>query len=337
MTPSSKILVCGAGGFIGGHLVHRLKREGFWVRAIDIKAHEYNPPNDEWAADQFILGDLRDPAVVRSAVDGIDEVYQLAADMGGAGYIFTGEHDAAVMHNSATINLNVLEFGRQAGVKKVFYSSSACIYPERNHLDPNNPICSEDSAYPAAPDSEYGWEKLFSERLYLSYMRNYKVAVRIARFHNIFGTHGTWDGGREKAPAALCRKIAEAESTGEIEIWGDGEQTRSFLYIDDCLDGVRVLMDSDHTGPFNIGSEEMVTINELARRVMQIAGKNLRIRHIPGPLGVRGRSSDNRLVKATLNWEPAMDLNSGLRPTYEWIASQVQARVTDRQSVTASR
>jgi nucleoside-diphosphate-sugar epimerase len=324
ITARPNILVCGAGGFIGGHLVKRLKQEGFWVRAIDIKAHEYAPSE----ADEFLLGDLRDPAAVRESVQGIDEIYQLAADMGGAGYIFTGDHDAAVMHNSATINLNVLEYGRLAGVRKFFYSSSACIYPERNQLDPDNPVCSEDSAYPAAPDSEYGWEKLFSERLYLSYMRNYGVSVRIARFHNIFGPNGTWDGGREKAPAAICRKVAEAEEGGEIEIWGDGKQTRSFLYIDDCLDGVRALMKSVHTGPFNIGSEEMVTINELARRAMQIAGKPLRLRHIPGPLGVRGRCSDNLRVKAALNWEPAMDLNSGLRITYEWISSKVRERQT---------
>jgi GDP-D-mannose 3',5'-epimerase len=323
----NRILVCGAGGFIGGHLVKRLKREGFWVRGIDLKAHEYAPS----AADEFLLGDLRDPDTVRRAVQDVEQVYQLAADMGGAGYIFTGEHDAAVMHNSAMINLNVLEFGRLAGIKKVFYSSSACIYPEYNQTDPNNPICSEDSAYPAAPDSEYGWEKLFSERLYLSYMRNHGVAVRIARFHNIFGPDGSWDGGREKAPAAICRKVAEAANDGEtgdgeIEIWGDGEQTRSFLYIDDCLDGVRALMESEHSGPFNIGSEEMVTINELARRTMAIAGKRLRVKHIPGPLGVRGRSSDNRLVREKLGWQPKLDLNAGLRPTYQWIAAQVERK-----------
>lgn len=318
----TRILVCGAGGFIGGHLVTRLKREGFWVRGVDVKTHEYAPS----AADEFLLGDLREPDVVRRVLKGIDQVYQLAADMGGAGYIFTGEHDAAVMHNSAMINLNVLEFGRRAGVEKIFYSSSACIYPEHNQLDPNNPICTEDSAYPAAPDSEYGWEKLFSERLYLSYMRNHGMAVRIARFHNIFGPDGTWDGGREKAPAAICRKVAEAEDSSEIEMWGDGEQTRSFLYIEDCLDGVRALMDSEYSGPFNIGSEEMVTINELAHRAMAIAGKRLRIKHIPGPLGVRGRCSDNRLVREKLGWEPKLDLNAGLRLTFEWIAAQVEQK-----------
>jgi nucleoside-diphosphate-sugar epimerase len=300
-------------------LVRRLKTEGYWVRGVDMKQHEFS----KTAADQFILGDLRDPETVRSAVQDMEEVYQLAADMGGAGYIFTGEHDAAVMHNSATINLNVLEQGRIAGVKKFFYSSSACIYPEHNQLDAANPICSEDSAYPAAPDSEYGWEKLFSERLYLAYMRNYGVAVRIARFHNIFGPEGTWEGGREKAPAAVCRKVAETDEGGEIEIWGDGEQTRSFLYVDDCLDGVRTLMESDQTGPFNIGSEEMLTINDLAHRAMKIAGKQLRLKHIKGPLGVRGRRSDNRLVKASIGWEPAHDLQPGLESTYHWIAEQV--------------
>jgi nucleoside-diphosphate-sugar epimerase len=248
-----------------------LEHAGFWVRGADWKRHEYR----DTAANEFLLGDLCDQTFAQQAVKDIDEVYQLAADMGGAGYIFTGEHDAAVMRNSATINLNILEYGRYAGVKKFFYSSSACIYPEYNQLDPDNPKCSEESAYPAAPDSEYGWEKLFSERLYLSYMRNYGVQVRVARFHNIFGPLGTWMGGKEKAPAAVCRKVAEAPSNGEIEIWGDGKQTRSFLYIDECLEGVRRLVESDFTGPINIGSEEMVTINQLAEMVMQIAGKKL--------------------------------------------------------------
>jgi GDP-D-mannose 3',5'-epimerase len=315
-----RILVNGAGGFIGGHLVKRLKSEGYWVRGVDLKKHEFAEP----PADQFIVGDLRDPDVAKRAVQDMDEVYQLAADMGGAGYIFTGEHDAAVMHNSATINLNTLEFGRRAGVKKFFYSSSACIYPEYNQLDPNNPKCSEASAYPAAPDSEYGWEKLFSERLYLAYMRNYGVQVRVARFHNIFGPEGTWDGGKEKAPAALCRKIAEASDGGEIEIWGDGLQTRSFLYIDECLDGVRRLMDSGFTGPVNIGSEEMVTINRLAELTMSIAGKRVRIRHISGPMGVRGRNSDNHLIAEKLNWKPSRSLREGLEKTYDWIARQVE-------------
>jgi GDP-D-mannose 3', 5'-epimerase len=315
-----RTLVNGAGGFIGGHLVKRLKREGYWVRAVDLKRHEYAEP----PADEFILGDLRDQNVARAVVQDIDEVYQLAADMGGAGYIFTGEHDAEVMHNSATINLNTLEFGLRAGVKKFFYSSSACIYPEYNQLDPENPKCSEASAYPAAPDSEYGWEKLFSERLYLAYMRNYGVEVRIARFHNIFGPEGTWTGGKEKAPAALCRKIAEAPERGEIEIWGDGLQTRSFLHVDECLEGVRRLMESSFTGPVNIGSEEMVTINRLAELIMAIAGKQLRIRHIKGPLGVRGRNSDNHLIAEKLNWQPSRTLGEGLEKTYAWVAAQVE-------------
>lgn len=314
-----RILVNGAGGFIGGHLVKRLKREGFWVRGVDLKHHEFSPS----AADEFIVGDLRDQNVVREVVQGIDEVYQLAADMGGAGYIFTGEHDAAVMHNSATINLNTLEFGQKAGVGRFFYSSSACIYPERNQLDPDNPNCAEDSAYPAAPDSEYGWEKLFSERLYFAYMRNYGVQVRVARFHNIFGPEGTWNGGKEKAPAALCRKVAEAKEGGEIEIWGDGLQTRSFLYIDECLEGVRRLMDSDFPGPVNIGSDEMVTINRLAAMAMDVAGKPLRIRHIPGPLGVRGRNSDNRLIRQKLGWSPSRPLREGIETTYRWIGEQI--------------
>jgi len=320
---SRKILVAGAGGFIGGHLVRRLRSEGYWVRGVDLKRHDFA----ESPANEFVVGDLRDPNVVREVTAGIDEVYQLAADMGGAGYIFTGEHDAAVMQNSATINLNMLEFGTRAGVKKFFYSSSACIYPERNQLDPDNPTCSEDSAYPAAPDSEYGWEKLFSERLYLAYQRNYGVEVRIARFHNIFGPEGTWEGGKEKSPAALCRKVAEAEDRGAIEIWGDGKQTRSFLYIDECVEGVRRLMDSDFTGPVNIGSEEMVTINRLAEIIMEAAGKQVRIRHIPGPLGVRGRNSDNRLIRERIGWEPSKPLRDGIESTYNWIAAQVRQRI----------
>jgi GDP-D-mannose 3',5'-epimerase len=319
---SKKILVAGGGGFIGGHLIARLRSEGYWVRAVDLKRHDFVEP----PANEFIVGDLRDTNVVKDVTAGIDEVYQLAADMGGAGYIFTGEHDAVVMHNSATINLNMLEFGVRAGVKRFFYSSSACIYPERNQLDPDNPTCSEDSAYPAAPDSEYGWEKLFSERLYGAFMRNYGVQVRVARFHNIFGPEGTWQGGREKSPAALCRKVAEAEEGGTIEIWGDGKQTRSFLYIDECVEGVRRLMDSDFSGPVNVGSEEMVTINRLAEMIMESAGKKLTIRHIPGPLGVRGRNSDNRLIREKLDWEPAQPLSEGIATTYRWISGQVAQR-----------
>ncbi len=316
-----RVLVNGAGGFIGGHLVKRLKAEGCWVRGVDIKRHEYVTP----PADEFIVGDLRDPRFVESVVDGVEDVYQLAADMGGAGYIFTGEHDAVVMHNSATINLNTLESAVKAGVKRIFYSSSACIYPEYNQMDPDNPKCSEESAYPAAPDSEYGWEKLFSERLYLSYMRNYGIQVRVARFHNIFGIEGTWTGGREKAPAALCRKVAEAPEGGTIEIWGDGKQTRSFLYIDECLEAVRRLVESDFTGPVNIGSEEMVSINQLARMIMEIADKRVTIRNIPGPTGVRGRNSDNKLIQQRLGWAPSKPLRDGLEKTYRWISAQVEA------------
>jgi GDP-D-mannose 3',5'-epimerase len=314
------VLVNGAGGFIGSHLVKRLKSEGFWVRGADLKRPEYSAT----AADEFIVGDLRDPEVVAEVMNGIEDVYQLAADMGGAGYIFTGEHDAAVMHNSALINLNTLQIGVEAGVKRFFYSSSACIYPEFNQMDPDNPVCTESSAYPAGPDSEYGWEKLFSERLYLSYMRNYGVQVRVARFHNIFGPDGTWDGGKEKAPAALCRKVAQAPERGEIEIWGDGKQTRSFLYVDECVEGVRRLMESDFTGPVNIGSEEMVTINQLAELVMDVAGKELSIHHIKGPLGVRGRNSDNKLIFEKLGWRPNRPLREGLEKTYAWVANQVE-------------
>lgn len=316
-----RILVNGAGGFIGGHMVKRLKDEGHWVRAVDLKRHEFSTP----PADEFIVGDLRDQQLVAMVTDGIDEIYQFAADMGGAGFVFTGEHDADIMHNSASINLNTLHFGIKAGVKRFFYSSSACVYPEYNQLDPLNPKCSEDSAYPAAPDSDYGWEKLFSERLYLAFMRNYAATVRIARFHNIFGQEGTWTGGREKAPAALCRKVAETEDGGEIEIWGDGEQTRSFLYVDECIEGVRRLMDSDFAGPVNIGSEEMVTINQLAQLTMEIAGKKLRVKHISGPLGVRGRNSDNHLIYEKLAWKPSRPLRDGLEKTYRWIQEQVRA------------
>ncbi|NMB83851.1 NAD-dependent epimerase/dehydratase family protein [Candidatus Roizmanbacteria bacterium] len=315
-----KALVCGAGGFIGSHLVKKLKKEGFWVRGVDLKHPEFS----KTAADDFIIGDLREVEVVKKILDRpFDEVYQLAADMGGAGYIFTGNNDANVMHNSATINLNMAYYGVKAKIKKIFFSSSACIYPAYNQTDPDNPKLSEESAYPAAPDSEYGWEKLFSERLYLSFHRNYGLNVRIARFHNIFGPEGTWRGGREKAPAAICRKVAETPDGGTIDMWGDGKQTRSFLYIDECLKGVRKLMDSDFVGPVNIGSEEMVTINKLAELAMKIAGKKIKIKHIPGPLGVRGRNSDNRLIRKKLHWEPKMKLEEGLKKTYEWVNKQV--------------
>lgn len=315
-------IVCGAGGFIGGHLVNRLKEEGYWVRGVDLKENEFG----NMSADDFVQGDLRDPTVCTSLFDRpVDELYQLAADMGGAGYIFTGEHDAAVMHNSALINLNIAEECRKNRVGQVFYSSSACIYPKYNQLDPSNPKCSEESAYPAAPDSEYGWEKLFSERLYRSYKRNYLMQVRIARFHNVFGPQGTWTGGREKAPAALCRKVAEAPDGGEIEIWGDGEQTRSFLYIDECVEAVRRLMSSDFSGPVNVGSDEMVTINQLAGLAMKAAGKSLRVRHVHGPTGVRGRNSDNVLIRSRLGWAPSMPLWDGMVKTYTWVAEQVAA------------
>jgi nucleoside-diphosphate-sugar epimerase len=324
-------LVLGAGGFIGSHLVKRLKKEGFWVRGVDLKRPEYS----QTAADEFIVGDLTDHSLVslvmfspkqRSLEDrenAFDEVYQLAADMGGAGYIFgEGEHDADIMHNSATINLNVLDIARKFSVKKIFYSSSACMYPAYNQLDPMNPNCAEDSAYPAHPDSEYGWEKLFSERLYLAYHRNYGIDVRIARFHNIFGPEGTWKGGREKAPAAICRKVASSED-GKVEIWGDGLQTRSFLYIDECLEGVRRLMDSEIRQPLNIGSDEMISINDLTKMVAEISGKAIEICNIPGPQGVRGRNSDNRLIKESLNWAPSAKLVDGIKLTYAWINSQV--------------
>jgi nucleoside-diphosphate-sugar epimerase len=323
-----RALVAGGGGFIGSHLVRRLKAEGFRVRAVDLQRPRYAPT----AADEFIVGDLRDLAVCTAALaGGFDEVYQLAADMGGAGFIFTGEHDADIMHNSAQINLNVLRACTAVEVGRVFYSSSACIYPERNQLDPDDPNCREDSAYPAAPDSEYGWEKLFSERLYLAYARNYGFTARIARFHNIFGPEGSWNDGREKVPAALCRKIAMAVNGGEIEIWGDGRQTRTFLYIDECLDGVLRLMRSDCAEPLNIGSEEMVTIDQLARAIMEIAGKRLAIHHVDGPVGVRGRRSDNALIRARLGWAPNRPLREGLQTTYRWIEAQAKAGNADRE------
>ena len=315
-----RALVCGAGGFIGSHLVHRLKKEGLWVRGVDLKLPEFS----ETSADDFVVGDLRDPDVCSKALDeSCDEVYQLAADMGGAGFVFTGENDADIMHNSALINLNMLEAGRQANMKMIFYSSSACIYPERNQMDPDNPNCTEDSAYPAAPDSDYGWEKLFSERLFDAFGRNYGMQVRVARYHNIFGPEGTWQGGKEKVPAALCRKVAQAEDGGEIEVWGDGLQTRSFLYVDECIEGTLRLMRSDGTGPVNIGSDEMVTIKELADMIIAISGKQISLRHVPGPQGVRGRNSDNRLIEERLGWRPTASLRDGIEKTYRWIQQQV--------------
>jgi len=316
------VLVCGAGGFIGGHLARRLRDEGCRVRGVDFKQHEFA----ESSAHEFVQGDLRDPRVCEQVVQGIDDVYQLAADMGGAGFVFTGDNDADIMHNSATINVNMVEACRRAKVGRVFYSSSACMYPEYNQMDADNPKCSEDSAYPAAPDSEYGWEKLFSERLYLAYNRNYGMQVRVARLHNIFGPQGTWEGGREKAPAALSRKVAMAPRGGAIEIWGDGKQTRSFLYVDECIEAIRRLMESEFIGPVNIGSEEMLTIDQLAEMVMRIAGKELSIKHVPGPTGVRGRNSDNALIRERLGWEPTQKLEVGMRKTYAWIAEQVAAR-----------
>ena len=313
-------LVCGAGGFIGSHLVKRLKREGFWVRGVDLKFPEFS--NSE--ADDFVIADLRDQQNCVRVIDRrFDEVYQLAADMGGAGYIFTGEHDAAIMHNSATVNLNILDVCKNRAIKRVFYSSSACIYPAHNQSDPENPFTREDSAYPANPDSEYGWEKLFSERLYLSYNRNYGMECRIGRYHNIFGPEGTWIGGREKVPAALCRKVAAARVGEPIEIWGDGEQTRSFLYIDECITGTLRLMRSDVAVPVNIGSDEMVSINKLASLVLQVAGTRHPLHHISGPLGVRGRTSHNELIGKLLGWRPSNSLTQGLETTYPWIAQQV--------------
>jgi len=316
-----KILVLGAGGFIGSHLVKTLKEKGHWVRGVDLKYPEFR----NTCADEFIIGDLREQEICRKIVtDDIDEIYQLAADMGGAGYIFTGDHDVDIMHNSAIINLNIVEQAVTKKIKKVFYSSSACMYPAYNQEDPDNPLLSEESAYPAAPDSEYGWEKLFSERLFLSLMKNYGIEVRIARYHNIFGPEGTWAGGREKSPAAICRKVAEAKDGTFIEVWGDGKQTRSFLFIDECIEATIRLMNSNFPGPVNIGSEEMVNINQLAQIVIDISGKKLDIKNVPGPLGVRGRNSDNRLIKEKLGWNYKQSLKTGLEVTYNWIYNQVK-------------
>jgi len=316
-----KALVCGAGGFIGSHLVIKLKNEGFWVRGVDLKYPEFS----QTQADEFIVGDLRNQIFCKKILDqAFNEVYQLAADMGGAGYIFTGENDADVMHNSAMINLNIVDLAKIHKIDKIFYSSSACVYPEFNQLDPDNPNCAENSAYPAQPDSEYGWEKLFSERLYLAYKKNYGLDVKVARFHNIFGTDSVWQGGKEKAPAALCRKVAQAKDGTDIETWGDGKQTRSFLYINECLEGVRKLMDSNFAGPVNIGSEEMITINGLAEMIIKISNKNLSLKHIDGPLGVRGRNSDNKLFKEKLNWAPSQPLEEGIKKTFEWIKMEIE-------------
>tara|TARA_R110002012_G_scaffold74074_5_gene188157 strand:+ start:462 stop:1466 length:1005 start_codon:yes stop_codon:yes gene_type:complete len=329
-----KILVCGAGGFIAGAMMKRLKREGHWVRGVDLKEHEYFNAYD--VADEFILGDLRDPNLCNSVVtEDIDEIYQFAADMGGAGFIFTGNNDADIMHNSAMINLNIAEQCVKKNVSRVFYSSSACMYPEHNQLDPENPNCVEDSAYPAAPDSEYGWEKLFSERLWLAFARNYGLTVRIARYHNIFGPEGTWVGGREKAPAAFCRKVAMANNGDKIEVWGPGSQTRSFLYIDECIEATRRLMDSDFSGPVNIGSEEMIAINNFAQMAIDISEKQVTLYNIDGkefkdkyghacPIGVNGRNSDNNLYKQKIGWAVSGPLVDGMTETYHWVEEQVK-------------
>jgi len=326
---SKTALVMGAGGFIGSHMVRRLKNEGYYVRASDLKYPEFS----ESKADKFIIGDHRNRDYVGRLVSNhghpFDEIYQFSADMGGIGWIGTGENDADIMHNSATINLNTLDAVRKmnelcgSNRTKIFYSSSACIYPTYNQEDPDNPLCSEDSAYPADPDSEYGWEKLFSERLYLAYNRNYDIPVRIARYHNIMGIEGTWQGGREKAPAAICRKVA-LSTNGTIEVWGDGEQTRSFLYIDECIEATRRLMESEFIGPVNIGSEERVTINQLVQYAADVAGKDITPIHIPGPLGVRGRNSDNALVRDKLGWDYSLPLINGISKTYQWIDNQIK-------------
>jgi nucleoside-diphosphate-sugar epimerase len=338
-------LVLGAGGFIGSHMVKQLRSEGYWVRGVDLKHPEYSASH----ANEFVVGDLRDTRFVSRCVrftgylgnfyrdivdkfaEPFDEIYQFAADMGGAGFVFTGENDADIMHNSVSINLNVLEEQRklneitEQNKTKIFYSGSACMYPEHNQLDPDNPDCREESAYPAAPDSEYGWEKLFSERLYFAYNRNHGIPVRVARYHNIFGPEGTWDGGREKAPAAICRKVAKLpESGGSIEVWGDGLQTRSFLFVDECIEATRRLMESDFMGPVNIGSEEMVTINQLVDIAAEVAKKEVSKIHIDGPLGVRGRNSNNDLIREKLDWDYQMTLKEGIRYTYYWIQEQMK-------------
>ena len=339
-------LVLGAGGFIGSHMVRRLRSEGYWVRGVDLKHPEFSKTE----AHEFIQGNLRDVSFVERVIQfkgyqgnfyhnvpsrylqPFDEIYQFAADMGGAGFVFTGDNDADIMHNSCSVNLNVLESVRKFNdiaelyITKIFYSGSACMYPEHNQLDPDNPDCREESAYPAAPDSEYGWEKLFSERLFFAYHRNYKIPVRVARYHNIFGPEGTWEGGREKSPAAICRKVAYlSEEGGTIEVWGDGKQTRSFLYIDECIEATRRLMESDFIGPVNIGSEEMVTINQLVDTAAKVAGKDVQKMHkLDAPLGVRGRNSNNDVVRKELGWDYSQTLEEGIRKTYEWISLQIQ-------------
>jgi nucleoside-diphosphate-sugar epimerase len=345
-------LVLGAGGFIGSHMVTRLREEGYWVRGVDLKHPEFSSTK----AHEFVQGDLRDVDIVRRVLEfkgyggnfynsvplqyilPFNEIYQFAADMGGAGFVFTGENDADIMHNSVSINLNVLEEQRKMNKNKnvndtkIFYSGSACMYPEYNQLDPDNPDCREDSAYPAAPDSEYGWEKLFSERLYLAYNRNHGIPVRIARYHNIFGPEGTWDGGREKAPAAICRKVAQLPPEGgTIDVWGDGQQTRSFLYIDECIEATRRMMDSEFLGPVNIGSEEMVTINQLVDTAAKVSGKKVEKNHIDGPLGVRGRNSNNDLIREKLGWDYGQSLEEGIRKTYLWIYEQIYGKMVTEE------
>ena len=313
-------LVCGAGGFIGHHLVSRLKKEGFWVRGVDLKYDPYS----KVIADDFLIGDLRNISVCERAIDRrFDQVYQLAADMGGAGYLFVGYNDAEIMHNSALINLNVLNTCYKRNIKHILYSSSACVYPEYNQLELDKLKISEDSTYPAEPDSEYGWEKLFSERLYMTFHRCHNMEVKVARIHNIFGPECSWNNGKEKAPAALCRKIAMADENGSIDIWGDGNQIRSFLYVDECVEGLWRLMNSNFSGPVNVGSEEFITIDNLARLIMEIANKKLTIEHIPGPIGVAVRSSDNKLIKEKLGWAPSLPLHHGLEITYQWVAKQL--------------
>jgi nucleoside-diphosphate-sugar epimerase len=316
-----KILVCGAGGFIGTHLVNSLVKQGYYVIGADLKYPEFS----DTTANEFHIVDLRDQIAVANLITAdIYEIYQLAADMGGAGYIFTGEHDADIVHNSAMINLNIVHEMTKKGVKRVFYSSSACMYPSHNQEDPANPLLSEESAYPASPDSEYGWEKLFSERLYMSYARNHGIRARIARFHNIFGPLGSWNNGKEKAPAALCRKVAQCETGGIVEIWGPGNQTRSFLYIDECIEGIHRIMDSDCEFPLNLGSERMISINNLAFLIAKLNNKSVSIKNVEGPMGVRGRNSHNKLIKETIGWAPGEDLEAGLTQTYTWIYDRLK-------------